>query len=117
MINLRVLSIAVAVCLGMLAAVQLATPEALGISPVAARWLGIVAAGLGILQGFLPRIQGPSTDPLVLADRVMGLDHVERSILISEVERRAVGEAASHAAVARQANIAAERVAPPEDRR
>lgn len=92
MINLRVLSIAVAVALGMLGAVQLAAPDSLGISPVAARWLGIVAAGLGILQGFLPRVQGPSADPDVLADRIFSLSPEERRALIEEVEHRGINE-------------------------
>lgn len=88
MINLRVLSIAVAVALGMLAAIQLAAPESLGISPVAARWLGIVAAGLGILQGFLPRLQGPTTDPEVLADRIMDMTPTKRAKLQKLVEQK-----------------------------
>lgn len=92
MINLRVLSIAVAVTLGMLGAVQLASPESLGILPIVARWLGIVATGLGILAGFLPRVQGPSTDPDVIADRVLALNPAERAALIDELEHRAIDE-------------------------
>lgn len=92
MINLRVLSIAVAVGLAMLAAVQLADPESLGISPVAVRWLGIVAAGLGILQTFLPKAQGPSKDPEAVADRVLALTPAERTALIDELEHRALDE-------------------------
>lgn len=92
MINLRVLSVAVAVALGMLAAVQLASPESLGISTVAARWLGILAAGLGILQGFLPKVQGPTTDPAVLAERIVKLSPAERAALIEEVEHRSLDE-------------------------
>lgn len=88
MINLRILSIAVAVCLGMLGAIQLASPESLGISAVAARWLGIVATGLGILAGFLPRVQGPSTDPLVLADRIDSLPPEDRIALRTLLELR-----------------------------
>lgn len=92
MINLRVLSIAVAVALGMLGAVQIAAPESLGISPVAARWLGIVAAGLGILQGFLPRIQGPTTDPETLADRVWALPPRDRQSVARDLAARAERE-------------------------
>ena len=77
-LNLRVLSVAVAVSIGMLGAVLLANPAELGISPVAARWLGIISVGLGILQGFLPRVQGPTTDPEALADRIWDMPAEDR---------------------------------------
>lgn len=92
MINLRILSIVVAVALGMLGAVQLASPESLGISTVAARWLGIVATGLGILAGFLPRVQGPTTDPETLADRVWSLPPDDRRQVARELADRAARE-------------------------
>lgn len=95
MINLRVVSIAIAVALGMLGAVQLASPESLGISAVAARWLAIVSVGLGLLQTFLPKAQGPSTDPDVIADRVLALNPAERAALIDELEHRALEERVS----------------------
>lgn len=98
MINLRVISIATAVTLGMLGAVQLAAPESLGISTVAARWLGIIATGLGILQGFLPRVQGPSTDPETLADRVWNLPPDARKLVANELADRAEREVPVHAA-------------------
>lgn len=94
--NLRALSIAVAVALGMLGAVQLASPESLGISPVTARWLGIVATGLGILAGFLPRVQGPSTDPEMLADRVWDLPPDQRDLVARDLTQRAEREALAH---------------------
>jgi hypothetical protein len=97
MINLRVLSIAVAVALGMLGAVQLASPESLGISSVVARWLGIVATGLGILAGFLPRVQGPTTDPETLANRVWGLPPHERELVARDLADRAERELADTA--------------------
>lgn len=87
-LNLRVLSIAVAVAIGMLGAVLLATPADLGISPIAARWLGIIAVGLGILQGFLPRIQGPTTDPMTLADRVWDLPPEDREQVAQILSQR-----------------------------
>jgi hypothetical protein len=92
MMNLRVISIAVSVALGMLGAVQLASPESLGISPIAARWLGIVATGLGILAGFLPRVQGPTTDPEALADRVWALPLAEREVVAADLASRAERE-------------------------
>lgn len=92
MINLRVVSIAVAVSLGMLGAVQLAAPESLGISPIAARWLGIVATGLGVLATFLPRVQGPTTDPEQLADRVWSLPPEDRQIAATILADRAAAE-------------------------
>lgn len=39
-----------------LQAVELALPGQLGLSPRAVLWLGILAAGLGSAQGFLPRV-------------------------------------------------------------
>lgn len=92
MINLRVLSIAVAVVLGMLGAVQLASPESLGISPVAARWLGIVGTGLGILAGFLPRVTGPTVDPETLADRVWSLPKEQRELVALTLSERSEQE-------------------------
>jgi hypothetical protein len=89
MVNLRIISIAVAVCLGMLGAIQLASPESLGISAVAARWLGIIATGLGILAGFLPRVQGPSANPETLADRVWALPEDERQQVATDLAARA----------------------------
>lgn len=97
MINLRIVSIAVAVALAMLAAVQLADPESLGISPVAGRWLGIVGVGLGLLQGFLPRVQGPTKDPETLADRVWNLPPDQRDLVARDLTQRAEREALAHA--------------------
>lgn len=90
--NLRVLSIAVSVAIGMLGAVLLADPASLGIDPVMARWLGIVATGLGILQGFLPRVQGPTTDPETLANRVWALPEEDRRLVGIELAHRAERE-------------------------
>jgi len=88
-INLRVVSISVAVCLAMLGAVQLAVPESLGITPIAARWLGILATGLGILQGFLPRVQGPTTDPETLIERIWSLPTDDRELIARRLADRA----------------------------
>lgn len=92
-LNLRALSVAVAVALAMLAAVQLADPVSLGISPVAARWFGIVATGLGVLATFLPRVQGPTTDPEALADRVWALPPEDREMVARDLAERAEREA------------------------
>lgn len=73
------------VAIGMIGAVQVAGPESLGISPVAIRWLGIIVAGLGILQGFLPRAQGPTTDPSELTDRVSSLPASDQREIVSGV--------------------------------
>lgn len=89
MINLRILSIAVAVALGMLAAVQLADPVSLGISPVAVRWLGIIGLGLGLLQTFLPKAQGPTTDSTEVANRVWSLPPEKRAEVAAELAHRA----------------------------
>lgn len=92
-INLRIVSIATAVALAMLGAVQLADPETLGISTVAARWLAIVGVGLGLLSSFLPRVQGPTTDPETLADRVWALPADDRRLVAHELAQRAEREA------------------------
>jgi HK97 gp10 family phage protein len=83
-INLRALSIACAVCIGMLGAILLANPADLGISPVAARWLGIVATGLGILQSFLPRTQGR-----IISNRLPQVPGMVKAALSAEVSKAA----------------------------
>lgn len=40
-------------------AIQVAGPEQLGLSPVAGRWIGVLAAVLGGLAGVLPKLQSP----------------------------------------------------------
>lgn len=93
MVNLRILSIAVAVAVAMLGAVLLADPESLGISPVAARWLGIIGVGLALLQSFLPRVQGPKKDPETLIGRVWDLPPAERQMVAARLAERAEHEA------------------------
>jgi hypothetical protein len=93
-LNLRVLSVAVMVASGMLGAVLIATPADLGISTVAARWLGIIAVGLGLLQGVLPRVQGPTTDPETLADRVWNLPPEDREHVAAILSQRTERERA-----------------------
>jgi len=88
MINQRAFAITVMVATGMIGAVQVAGPESLGISAVAIRWLGIIAAGLAILQGFLPRVTGPTTDPHALADRIDGMPAEDRMTLRTLLELR-----------------------------
>jgi len=89
MVNLRVVSITVMVATGMIGAVQVAGPESLGISSVAIRWLGIIAAGLAILQGFLPRVQGPTTDPESLIERISALPREDRQMIATGLADRA----------------------------
>jgi hypothetical protein len=50
---------AVLVFLAFATVIQAIGAEPLGIPPVAFRWLGVVVGGLGMLQGFLPKIQKP----------------------------------------------------------
>jgi hypothetical protein len=88
MINQRAMSIAVLVATTMIGAVQVAGPESLGISTVAIRWLGIVAAGLAIWQSVLPRVQGPTTDPEALADRIDGMPADDREALRAILDLR-----------------------------
>ncbi len=83
--RLRIISIAVIVATGILGAIQVAGPESLGVSAIMIRWLGIVAAGLGILQGFLPRVTGPTTDPSTIADRVSSLPSSDQREIVNSV--------------------------------
>lgn len=52
-------AVGVTVLLAGLAAVQAAGGDTLGLAPRAMAWLGIVAAMLGVLQGFLPKVTRP----------------------------------------------------------
>lgn len=88
----RYFSITVAVLLGLIGAVQLANADTLGITPRLSAWLGIASVGLGILAGFLPRIQGRTTDPESLADRVWDLKPDERQAVASDLADRAARE-------------------------
>lgn len=91
-INLRAVGIGVMICSGMIGAVQVAGPQNLGISQVAVNWLGIIAAGLAIAQGFLPRVQGPTTDPEALAERVWALPPDDREAVGHILAERAEGQ-------------------------
>lgn len=87
----RVVAIAVAVCIGMLGAVSVASADTLGLTPRILAWLAIVSTGLGILQSFLPSVRGADQQPEHIANRIMELSPAERSELIDTV-------AAKHAA-------------------
>lgn len=92
--NQRALAIGVTVLLGCLGAVQLASPDVLGITPRVSAWLGIVSVGLGLLASFLPNVRG--TSPETLADRVWNLPTDERQAVADDLATRAVHEAESH---------------------
>ena len=85
-INLRVLSVAVAVALAMLAGVQLADPVSLGITPVTARWLGIVATGLGVLATFLPEVQGARARPSTPDKDGDSLTTEQRRVILADLK-------------------------------
>lgn len=84
----RALAIAVAVVLGMLGAISLASAETLGLTPRVVAWLAIVSTGLGILQGFLPSVRGTDQQPEHIANRIMELSRPERLELLAEIEQR-----------------------------
>jgi hypothetical protein len=88
----RYLAIAVAVLLTGCAVILAANPADFGLTPVAARWLGVVVAMLGVAQGFLPSVRGMSQDPGFLANRIMDLSPADRTALVAEVEHRRVLE-------------------------
>ena len=56
------LSIATAIAIGVIGAIQVADSAALGLSATLVEWLKIVVVGLGILQGFLPSVRKPPSD-------------------------------------------------------
>ncbi len=58
MSELRALSIAVTVLIAFLTLIQAADPVALGVSHQFVSWSAILAGALGVLSGFLPRVQG-----------------------------------------------------------
>jgi hypothetical protein len=99
----RAIAIVVAVVLAMLAVAQATDPALLGISPVAARWLGIVSAGLGVLAGFLPPVHrlsdpssGPDSDPTAdpaFVDAVADALLAKRAEAIARQHPRGVQEA------------------------
>lgn len=91
----RRLAVGVAVALAVVGAIQLGNPDVLGITPRISAWLGILAVGLGILAGFLPRVQGPTTDPETLADRVWSLPPRDRQMVARELAARAEHEGAA----------------------
>lgn len=55
-------SIAVAALLAGLAVVQAGNAADFGLSPVAAKWLGVLSAVLGVLAGALPSWRRPPSD-------------------------------------------------------
>lgn len=59
---LYALAVVVTVLLAGLAAIQLADPDTLGLTPRHLAWAGVVAAMLGTLNGFLPRITQPPNE-------------------------------------------------------
>lgn len=93
----RYIAIGISCVLAMIGAIQLANAETLGVSPRLLAWLAIVSVGLGILNGFLPSVQGRSRDPVFLADRIMDLGPSDRSILVNDVVARQQAEQAAQA--------------------
>lgn len=55
-------AVVVAMILGGLAVIQAGSPSDFGLNPIAAKWLGVVSAMLGILAGALPSWRRPPND-------------------------------------------------------
>lgn len=93
----RYAAIVVAVLLAGLAVIQAADPTDYGLAPIAARWLGVAAAMLGVLAGFLPSVRAMGNDPSFLVNRIRELPTHERQAIATELadraERDAVGPA------------------------
>lgn len=56
------LSVTVAVCAAIIGAIQLASPEDLGLSPVFINWTKVIVPGLTVLAGVLPSLRRPPSD-------------------------------------------------------
>lgn len=89
----RYVAIAVAVLLAGLAVIQVADPADFGLSPVMARWLGVVVAMLGVLATFLPSVRGMGNDPQFLINRISELPQYQRQVVASTLADRAAHEA------------------------
>jgi asparagine N-glycosylation enzyme membrane subunit Stt3 len=85
----RYLAIVVAVLLAGIAVIQVADPADFGLSPVAAHWLGVVVAMLGVLSSFLPSVRGMGTDPTFLIHRIQELPVHEQQAIASTLADRA----------------------------
>lgn len=85
----RYLAYAVAIILAGLAIVQAADPADFGLTPVMARWLGVIASMLGVAAGFLPSVRGRSTDPEFLANRVSELAPQDQAAVVQSVQEGA----------------------------
>lgn len=55
--TLRLAAIVLTVIAAFIGFVQAADPVSLGLTPILARWLGIVGGVIGVILGFLPRVQ------------------------------------------------------------
>jgi hypothetical protein len=85
----RYAAIAVSVVLAGLGVILVADPADFGLTPVAARWLGVAVAMLGVLQGFLPSVRGMGTDPAFLIHRIQELPIHEQQAIASTLADRA----------------------------
>lgn len=62
------LTIVLLIIAAMLAAIQVADPMDLGISPVAKNWMSIISAGISAALAFLPKVTKPPADDRVGMD-------------------------------------------------
>lgn len=84
----RMLAIAVAMLLSGWAIIQVADPADFGMTPIVARWLGVIMSMLGVAAGFLPSVRGMSTKPEFLANRVAELPEHDRQRVVQDVQER-----------------------------
>lgn len=88
----RIAAILVAAILVGIAALQ-AAPMDFGLTPIMARWLGLVGTVLGVVAGFLPSVRGMSTDPTFLANRISELPPKKRKALATKMANQAEKDA------------------------
>lgn len=113
----RVAAFAVAVVLGGLAVVQAGDPADFGLTPVAGRWLAVLASMLGIAAGFLPSVRGMGSDPKFLANRVAELPEHEQQAVVSTVQQSGTRERINKVRTAGKASRAPVEPSPPLETR
>ena len=87
----RALAALVAIVLVTLGAITV-SPDALGVSPRAVAWIGVLVMTLAAGQSFLPRVQGRDNYPKALMERGWALPSEYRLLIARTLAERAAEE-------------------------